>query len=491
MATVNGAAPALPPDRSAEVERTISESKPLGASGTINQRGFLLPDEYVNELRGRFALDVYDRMRNDGAVEEALGHMTEPVVAALTDIQIEPASEEVVDQYAAELCRCSIDWLKGDWQEFCRQALEMLTFGHSVFEVTEQIYEAPLTIEVEQTDGSMSEETHPNTLWRVPARFAPRLQRTIYKWVSLNGELQSIVQNVFTDSGDYEQPEIPASDLMVFTLRRAGDNYMGRSVLRAAYKPWYLKDVVEKTMVVAIERHGVGLPTVYLSQEDGDDKEFAGQVENILANLRSGEYGYVVWPRPKAQGGLGDKGMTFEIVTPPGGLPTNLVDAAEYFRGDIKAAMLTRFSELGHASVGARSVGEVQTEVWKHALEALGALVCGVLKQRFEKVVRDNLPGARCPDVKPGELSAKSLQEFATSVGTLASSGAMEMDKSAREWVRETMGAPNEDEGTDEGLQREKEAGRNLPSGDPPNPNDPNPDDPNAQRDGAPAGGGY
>lgn len=482
-------APVLAP-ASEPVERKISETEPKGSSGTQNLKGFLLPDEYVSEWRGRRYLDVVDRMVNDGAVEEALGHMKEPVIAALTDIQIEPASEELVDQYAAELCRCSIDWLDQDWQEFCRQALEMLDAGHSVFEVTEQIYQAPLTIEVEQPDGSTATETYANQLWRVPLRYAPRLQKTIWQWHSKNGVLQAITQNSFTDDGDYEQVEIPADDLLVFTFRRKGDNYMGRSILRSAYKAWYLKDIVEKTVVVAIERHGVGVWQVFLDAADADDKEFAGRVEDILANLRSGEFSYALWPRPKATGSGSAGGMTAEIVTPQGGLPTNLVDVAEYFRGDIKAALLTRFSELGHASVGARSVGEVQTEVWHRALESLGALICTVLRERFDKIVQDNLPGARCPKVKPGAMDSKNLKDFAAAIGTLASSGAMEMDRSARAWVRTQAGAPDEDEGTDEDLQKEKEAGRNLPPPPGADPNEPqqNPDDQNPD----PAdGGGY
>lgn len=475
-------APALPSKPAAKMPaptqddapaKMISETLPKGASGTINQRGFLIPDEYVRELQGKQALVVYDRIRNDGAVEEALGHMIEPVVAALTDLQIEPASEDKDDIYAAELCRIAMfEWLNQDWQEFCRQALEMLTFGHSVFEVTEQIVDAPLEIEIEQPDGADAvPETHSNHLWRVPSRFAPRLQRTIWMWHSKDGQLTSIVQQAFNDDGSFIEVEIPAEDLMVFTLRRSGDNYMGRSILRAAYKPWYLKDVVEKTMVVAIERHGVGVPTVYVDAALEQDAGFVDECETMLANLRSGEYSYLVWPRPKAGSGAQGGGLTFEIVSPPGGLPTGLVEVAEYFRGDIKAALLTRFSELGHASVGARSVGEVQTEVWHRSLEAVGALVCSVLRDRFASIVDDNLPGARTPTVKPGSLDAKSLGEFATAVSALVSGGAIEADHSLREWVRTEIGAPDEDEGTDQALKKEAEAGALIPpGGQPPKP---------------------
>jgi predicted transcriptional regulator YdeE len=50
---------------------------------------------------------------------------------------------------------------------------------------------------------------------------------------------------------------IPAQKLVIFTHRREGDNYEGRSSLRSAYKHWFFKDTLYRLDGIRHERQGV------------------------------------------------------------------------------------------------------------------------------------------------------------------------------------------------------------------------------------------
>lgn len=47
---------------------------------------------------------------------------------------------------------------------------------------------------------------------------------------------------------------IPREKLVIFSFRKEGDNYEGRSVLRSCYKSWYLKDSLYKFEAVKFEK---------------------------------------------------------------------------------------------------------------------------------------------------------------------------------------------------------------------------------------------
>jgi len=72
-----------------------------------------------------------------------------------------------------------------------------------------------------------------------------------------NGELESVTQRTYKNN-NYIEVTIPKEKLMVFVYRREGDNYLGTSLLRQAYKHWFFRDKYYKIDAVAQERLGIG-----------------------------------------------------------------------------------------------------------------------------------------------------------------------------------------------------------------------------------------
>jgi hypothetical protein len=259
------------------------------------------------------------------------------------------------------------------------------------------------------------------------------------------GKLTSIEQQAFKD-GDWGMFEIPADRLMLLTHKKRGDEFTGRSMLRAAHKAWKLKEIFERTEVAASQRHGVGVNVGYLPRSLANDEKALERLEDMLRDLRAGDLSYLAFPGPKQTSGQGgDDGYLFEIATPAGGLP-DFSKPKEYQRAEIKAAVLARFAELGHAAVGARATGDVQAVVWYAALHAVARYIADVHDEWTRKVIDANLKVTRYPKLNASGIEVRNLAEFAEAVSRVVMSGAVNPDEPFRAWVREGMSAPAETE---------------------------------------------
>jgi hypothetical protein len=429
--------------------RIIAASEPTltperGASGTVNLGGYLQSSELNASLIGRQGLTVFRQMIDtDAAVQEAIEHLNSPIKNATWTFEPpdDPSDDELL---ATALCQASFfEWLDQPWSEHLDSALEYLALGHSVFEVPWQIVEANLNVPRGHPAGSHPSRTISSRQWLVPKRFAPRSQETIWRWNSHDGDLQSITQMVFKNDS-YVEVDIPSESLLVLTHKKRGDEYTGKPIIRAAYKAWSMKNLIEKVSVVAIERHGVGIPVAYPAQSAANNDATLNRLEEILQNLRAGAFSYVVMPGPKLTSSNAD-GYLLEILSPSSGIP-DFTPILEYQRGEIKAAVLARFAELGHASVGARATGDTQSIVWFAALNAAAQYVASAHDGVVKQIVDSNIPGVdRYPKLHALNIESRNLQEFADSVSKLVVSGAIRADDPFRAWARDYIGSPEED----------------------------------------------
>jgi len=73
-------------------------------------------------------------------------------------------------------------------------------------------------------------------------------------------------------------------------VNQEGDNYQGVSVLRPAYKHWFIKQNLEKFDAIKHQKQGVGVPVIYLPKNaTTEDKDAALTiVKNFKANEQSG-----------------------------------------------------------------------------------------------------------------------------------------------------------------------------------------------------------
>ena len=468
---------------------------PYGATGTINYKGYLQPSEYNVDLQRFAALDVYERMRrSDPSIRETLWTIKQPIVNA--EWTIEPPDDPTDDEREqAEFVRAALfEWLEQPWTELLEHALTYLDFGHAVHETVFQVVTRSLTVrgpaeggaddaQPEPSDGADTTATEGDegeiaaselptatktvvsipvpmppdtdtkvlpprqfTTWR---KFSPRLPRTIWKWNHDEyGELESITQTVWVNMPDGSQGfriiEIPAENLVTYTHEKWGDEWTGISLLRSAYKPWIMKELIEKIAGIAYERHGVGYLVAYLPRERAEDQTLQAKLGSMLQNLRQDAWAVIPGPK-QMSGSTGPQGYLVEVLTPPGGIPS-FEPILTYYRGEIAGAMLTRFKELGHAATGARATADVQAAVWYSALHAIARYIEAMFNVAIRRLVDLNYPNVkRYPKLKAAGIESRNLLEFAQSVALLTDAEMLSPDLKTRQWTRANIDAPAED----------------------------------------------
>jgi hypothetical protein len=143
------------------------------------------------------------------------------------------------------------------------------------------------------------------------------------------------------DEGKDFNIELPADKIIVFTFRREGDNMEGISILRSAYKHWYIKDTLYKLDAVKHERQAVGIPVITLPavHEESDETE----AEDILMNLRATEKSFVVLPSPE---------WKFEFAQMGGSTTVDTEKSINHHNSQIVQNILAGFLDLGKAGAG-------------------------------------------------------------------------------------------------------------------------------------------
>ncbi len=431
----------------ADTPVAAAHTKSVGATGTINIGGYLHQDDERNpELRTPEMFRTYDRMhRTDPSVREAYLHTTVPVSNATWDI--DPASDDPEHLEQAEFARSALfEWLDTPFPQVMQLALRYLRQGRQLFEITEKVITAELEYDTPDGDAPVTVPARQFVTW---ARFEHRRPETLWKWNTEDGVLVSVDQYAYKD-GTFGHWTIPAENVALFVNEQEGDDFNGFSIIRPAYKPWKLKDMVERIAAMAIETHGVGVRVAYAPSSAASDSSIVEAIENQLQDLRAGETNFIVFPGPRqttgSTTGAAVDGYLLEIVAPTGGLP-DFTPLLNYFRADIKGAVLARFSELGHGRTGARATSDSQQEVWYDSLHAVATYICGVFNDRLKLLIDKNYLGVtRYPQLVARDIETKSLAEFAQANAQLVAAGAINVDRAYRAYVRAGLDAPDEDE---------------------------------------------
>ena len=291
-----------------------------GATGTKIFDG-VIDEEYNRELSGQKGMDTYDKMRrSDAQVSAILLAMELPIRSAYW--YIDPAkdeNDEVADfdkEVADFVQEALFEKLQDGFDNKLREILTMLPFGFSVFE---KVYTG---------DGER--------VWIDKLGF--RKQTTIMRWMTKD-RFPGITQWVPTagPTGEYER-DIPGAKLLVFTYRKEGDNYQGISVLRSAYKNYYMKDRLYRFDAVKHERQGVGIPVIYIPSKATKEQKLLAA--SIVRNIRATEQTGIVMPGSK------DDGWAFEFANLNAGTGSDLWESIKHHNREIAKNVLAQFMEL-------------------------------------------------------------------------------------------------------------------------------------------------
>lgn len=387
----------------------------IGASGTTNFQGVIDSEEYVSDLTGATLYKTVDKMRwSDASVQAALLMCELPIRSAEWDI--ESASESAEDKKIADFVYDNLfNGLTIPWEDTLRQILLMNPYGVMAFEV---IYKL-------NKDGTIG--------WR---KWAPRLPKTIERWnINENGELKSITQRTYKGN-EYVVVEIPTEKLLIFVNRREGDNYLGTSILRQAYKHWFFRDKYYKIDAVAQERLGIGIPVITLPDGYTDDDYTAA--ENMGKNLRGHEKAYVVKKT----------GWEVEMMDLKANSVKSPTEMLEHHTREILKSVLAQFADLGSKAGGSYALSKDQTSFFLSSLDASTKIIEDAINKEIVKLVdyNFNVEEDNYPILTHSDLGQTDTEKLANSIQALVMSNVLTPDPKLEDYLRKVLNLPDRPE---------------------------------------------
>jgi phage gp29-like protein len=389
--------------------KTVPTNDEVGATGTQIFAGVLSETvEYLTDLQGTKGYTVFDKMRrSDGQVKGALLACELPFHSAHWDIA--PGTNDAQGNYIADALRENLfENMTITWEDILHHIMLMLPFGVMPME------------KVWVLDGGYY-------MWR---KWAPRMPNTIMEWhLDPTGGLEFIRQQCWNDN-KFEPVDIPVSKLLVFTNEREGSNYMGISLLRAAYKHWWYKNTLYAIDGMAAERHGMGVAK--FTYPPGATQEQKDKIAQVGERLVAHERAYVSLPSD----------ILFELLGVQGQLH-DVKGSIEHHDLQIARSILAQFMTLGSGSTGSFALSEDQSSFFLMALKAMGKNVCNVINRyAIREMVDYNWEVKRYPKITVSDLDSYDVTKMADALTKMVTAGIILPDEYIESEVRRKMHLP-------------------------------------------------
>lgn len=382
----------------------------------------------VPELANRNAeLQTYKKMaRGDVSVRSSLRAAKATILSA--DFYMEPYSEDEQDMVISEFISDNI-FAGGNlpWVKTLEGIVRFLENGFSFFEEVYELRE--WSPRISKPGANLAQYTMLRKLAERPARTI-----TDFKYDE-NGGLVSLSQNAIGADNRATAVEIPITKGVLFTFEGDG-NPEGESILRPAYRPWYYKDKLYTIDAIQKERHGIGVPEVeVLPGATTADKALA---EELAANLRTNERGYIVRPST--------------IMVGFAEVKTNLVDALEsalHHDNQIMKNILVQFINLGlDSSGGGRATGATAFDMFMKAMAFVANMTCDYLNMyTVPRLVAYNFPTSRFPSIRVKNIGeTKDNQQWSAMIKNLLESQGITADMPLEQHLRQVADLPKKTE---------------------------------------------
>jgi len=412
----------------------------LGVSG-LEQHGGMIHEEFLPELRGKRGIKVLKQMRDNDPVIGALLFAIEMLIRQV-DWSVEPASESPRDVDIAEFVESCLFDMHDTWDDTLSEILSMLWAG---FAPIEEVYKRRSGRNIDPALGSKHRDGRIG--WK---RLALRAQETIERWL-------------FDEHGDViglHQQALPDFSILVMRIQRRllfrpsahKGNPEGRSILRNAYRPWYMKTKIETIEAIGVDRDLTGLPMALVPPKllnpncTDEQRALRREIEQIVTNIRRDEKEGIVFPL--AYDEKGNQTYKIELLTTGGQRQFDTDAIINRYDRRIVGTVLADFLMLGQAGqTGSFALAESKTELFAVAIGAfLEAIVEQFNRFAIPRLLELNAFVAdETPTLAHGDIESVSIEKLGAYVAQLTNAGIDLTGPATQRHLRQQAGLPDED----------------------------------------------
>lgn len=401
-------------ERQEVIVKTLKiQNQNVGTTGTEIYAGYLA-EEYLTKLRSSEQANEFDKMRRGcPQTKMCLSAVKNPIKSATPEIFIDsddPAYDLHVDFIKYNL----FEGMKTPWSKFLREALTVIEFGNSPFEVTHKNV-------IESKFGSF---TGLNDIsWRSP--------KTIERFnVKKDGTLESISQYSYGDLGSVN--DISADYLLLFGMDVEGSNFEGISMLRPCYGNWFRKQNYLKLNAIGIEKFAVPTPTAEVPLGKEGTPEYDALI-SALESYVNHESNYLIHPQGWK---ITLNNNTYD--------PQKVEVSIDNEDKRMVKAFLANFLELGMNSVGSYSLSNDLSDFFLAGIEYIADHICEEINTKIIKplIIMNFGEQLVYPKLRFVGISDKAGKELAEVLSLLSSKQFITPDGPLEEHLRKRYKLP-------------------------------------------------
>jgi hypothetical protein len=426
----------------------------LGTTGLKRSAGYI-DEEFLPQLRGRKAVQVYREMGDNDPITSALLFSITQLLRGI-DWPVVPGGKSRADTAAAKLVETCMDDMSNSWQGTISEVLTCIQYGWSWHEIVYKRRQGPW-----QKDGAKRSKYSDGLIgWR---KMPIRAQETMQRWVfDEQGSVQAMVQLA---PPDYKTRMLPIDRSLLFRVGHHKNNPEGRSMLRGSYRPWYYKKRLEEFESIGVERDLAGLPKVtvpadYLRAGAATEQaKMVASMKKMVRSIRRNEQEGMVFPAaydPES----GKPLFEFELLGGGGSRQFDTNKLIERYEQRQLMTVLADFIMVGHqGSTGTYNLHVDKTGIFREALNAIALSVADTFNRHaIPRLFAANgwKPDA-LPTIQPGNVDAPDLgqlSQFLTATAGLGFNWGPDADM--ERYLRHAAGLP--ELGEDEMSSKRKEA---------------------------------
>jgi len=447
------APPGVPEPTPDNVLRGNAEAKAFDQVGVSGLKAFsgLLFEEYLPELYGDKAQKVYRTMGDDPIVSAVLQAIA--LILRAVDWRVEPADNgadggnfSAQAEQEAEFAQGLLDDMSHTWEDTIGEILSMLQYGWSYLEIVLKrrmglnqddpamrskfddgrigIRKLPLRSQDSRLKWAMQEDGGINGMWQLPPQGGPLLY-------------------------------IPIERALLFRTTSKKNSPEGVSILRACYRPWFLKRGVEDHESIGIERELAGLPVVYMPKAylaptaSADKVTVRQQMEALARDVKLNSQAGVVLPSETFQNPDGTWSsvpmVKLELLSSSGSKRAIDTDpVVKRYNRLIAMAALADFLTLGDDK-GSYALSANKSELFLRSCESYLNQIASVLNRfLLPRIFSYNgIDPSLVPQIKPGRLAPVDLAELGAYLQSLAGAGApLFPNQELSEYLADVAGLP-------------------------------------------------
>lgn len=414
----------------------------LGATGLKRAAGYI-DEEFLPQLRGRKSVQVFKEMSEN---DPLVGSLLFTIDRLLRNVEwkVVPAGKTKQDADAATFVEECMDDMSHTWSDFISEVLSCTVYGWSWHEI---VYK--------RRGGQWTRDSKTRSKYSdglIGIRKMPiRAQETLLRWAfDETGDVRAMVQLA---PPAYKTTVLPIERSLLFRYRHSKGSPEGVSMLRNAYRPWYMKKRLEEFEAIGVERDLAGLPIVKIPAEmlraraGTENAKTVEQFKKMVKSVRRDEQEGIVFPMAYDQD-TKQPLYSFELLNSGGGraFPTDAI--IKRYEERILMTVLADFILVGHQSVGSYSLHTDKTGIFRTSLNSIANNIADVLNRHMlpRLFMANGWRPEALPTIVPTDVDSPDITQLAQFMGQMASTGVTWFpDGDLENFIREAARLPQLD----------------------------------------------